>query len=79
MSQGRHIVKVDWLDSMGTGGHWESTESITPMRPVKCRSVGWVLEETKKSITIAMTVSETMIYARKAIPKCSITKLTRLS
>ena len=64
-------ISITWLDSKGITG-WEHIEDIEPMPPAECKSIGFLVDETKKYITIAQTISDSQLMGRTTIPKCSI-------
>lgn len=73
-----NIVKIEWLDSFGITNDWEFKEDMKPMPPPLITSVGIVMEETKKYITIVQSDSDTQVLGRMTIPKVAITKIRRM-
>lgn len=65
------ILYVEWIDSK-SGGDWEYREDIE-FKPAKCRTVGILLKETKRSVTVCHTVSGKQVCGRITIPKACIT------
>jgi hypothetical protein len=47
----KRLVLVEWVDS-GEGRGWTPIEDIV-REPMVCRSVGWLIHETEKGITVA--------------------------
>lgn len=72
------IVKIKWLDSASDDGKWYDKEEYNSIKPVVCKSVGFVLKETDKYITIAHSVSPDQIAFTMAIPKFAIIKIKEL-
>jgi hypothetical protein len=67
------IVKVKWIDSMGTAGWGEGDSS-----DMRCCTVGILHKKTKKSVIIALNQSA---YGRGhfiEIPKVAIKKIKKL-
>lgn len=69
------IVYIEWTDSVSVGGNvWTSMESIDNIQLHTCYSVGFLLKEDDKSITIAGHMGGTQVSGDLTIPKVSITK-----
>jgi hypothetical protein len=70
------ILYIEWLDST-TQSDWYDKDEIEDLLEVdlKCRSVGFYIGETEKSITIAQNTSPTQIGDFITIPKATITKI----
>lgn len=48
---------VEWLDHCGSGTTgWKDISEIEGLRPIVMTSVGWVINETPKFITLAASV-----------------------
>jgi hypothetical protein len=71
-------VEVEWIDSKGITGEWEFKDQLQPYRPVRCRTVGFVIRRTPKFITLAMGMSKDQIIGRFTIPSRSIVKVRKL-
>jgi hypothetical protein len=71
-------MHVKWLDSAIRAPGWELRRKTTPIPPVPCETVGFVVDETKKYITLALSINPVQVWARTTIPKCCITKMKRL-
>ncbi len=67
-------VKICWLDSRGMTARWEFSDELEKLPPCEIVSVGFIVKETKKYITIACSVSEDQILGRLTIPKGCIVK-----
>ena len=48
------------------------------MEPAVCSSVGFVLEKTRKYITLCMTKSDDQVFGRTTIPTQAILSLRKL-
>ena len=66
------IIRVEWIDSAVPVDTWESRG--LRLKPVKIKSVGFLLKETRRAITMALSVSKTHACGRICIPKCAIMK-----
>lgn len=73
------IVLLEWVDSKGVTSSWEHVDELSIQRPSQCKSVGFLLEETKDYKTIALSVGEGQVIGRMTIPSCAITKCKRLN
>lgn len=69
------ITVVEWTDSASIrGGHWHSYDDAESLTPDNCKSVGWILRETKEAITIVPHSALHSIGGEMCIPKVAITK-----
>ena len=69
------LAVVDWIDSAGDNACWINKKHIRSMPPCKCRTVGFILEETKKHITLLQNISDSdEIMGRITIPQVAIKK-----
>jgi len=68
---------VEWVDSVGTSG-WEHIESLAPMPTARVRTLGFLIENNKDSIIIAMSISQKGLFSRLSIPKVAIKKVKRV-
>ena len=73
------LVLIEWLDSKGVIGEWEFTDSLNPLIPCKCVSVGFLIDNNKNYKTIVQTKSDEQVVGRMTIPTCSIKKIRRIS
>ena len=46
------LYVVDWWDHCSSSGSWSSLEQVKAMAPVLIRSVGFIVAETKDTITL---------------------------
>lgn len=70
-------VQVDWVDSNGTNG-W--TRGVCN-KPTTCVSIGYLIAESKKAITVAGTItieSDPQKHSDITIPRCAIKKIKPL-
>lgn len=72
------LVSIEWLDSKGVINEWEYIDEIKPLEPVKCISVGFLIEDNKQYKTIVQSIGDSQILGRMTIPTCSITKIEEI-
>ena len=73
------LVCVDWKDPAVAKGVWVSVRDGERLRPVRHRSVGWVIKWNRKRIVIAMTTSKSDgIGGVLVIPRANALKVRRL-
>lgn len=68
-------AEIIWVDSHGITGGWEFWEDLESMLPCECKSVGYVIDETKEYVTLAQSISDSQVLGRMTIPRCSIKKI----
>ena len=73
------IVLIEWLDSKEGPSGWEYREEVEPLKPVSCKSVGFLIGNNKKYKTLVSTISKHQILSRITIPSCSIINYRVLS
>ena len=78
MSKRKRILEIEWLDSRGVTAEWEHLKGRSPMKPSKCRSVGYVLRDKEDRIEIAQSMGGDQVLGRMVIPKCCILKVGEL-
>jgi len=70
------LVKIKWRDSRGVTESWEEISYRKKLKLCKIKSVGYLLNETKKYIEITPHLSENKYCCgNMCIPKCSIIKI----
>lgn len=72
------LVLIEWLDSHRSDG-WHGGEPDT--RPLRCRSVGWLIHDGEHAKTIAPHVTDEESPQRcgeMTIPACSVLKMRTL-
>jgi hypothetical protein len=72
------IVFIEWLDSKGITNQWEYWDELESLKPDRCYSVGFLIEETDQCKTIAQSISETQVIGRMAIPCCAIQNIEEI-
>ena len=72
------LVLVEWRDSQASVAVWETREELDELRPLKCLSVGFVLEDIEGHLTLASTVNDYQVMGRLTIPREAITKVKPL-
>lgn len=73
----RRLLHVTWNDSCSIdgGGTWKGSERVASMTPSRIDSVGWVLSETAKSVTLVSSVCESdNVSGEICIPKGCIVR-----
>lgn len=68
---------VSWIDSRQSEGSWRYIEDVPTPSVVKCRTVGYIVNETPVAIMIAQSLGDhdsdnPQCAGIKQIPKCSI-------
>ena len=83
-SQSLRLVIIDWMDSFGCSPNWQPLEVSAP-KPMRVRSVGWLLYDGKDCKVIVPHVSDDRDSAATpqgcgdmTIPSRSITKIRTL-
>lgn len=72
------LVLVEWLDAVTDDAGWKKIEDVAKTRPPVCKSVGWILKDTKTHITIAATIHGADCDGDVTIPRGMIRKVTEL-
>jgi hypothetical protein len=72
------LIFLEWLDSKGITNQWEYFDDIEPMKPSKCFSVGFLIEETDEYKTIAQSLNASQVIGRMTIPRCAIQRITEI-
>jgi len=72
------LVKIKWIDSKAGPNRWEYRDGLKPLKPVRCTSVGFVIDETLTTITLVQTKSKTQVCGRITIPTACIIKCCEL-
>lgn len=76
--QTHRLVLIEWLDSTGITNQWEYLDEIDSIKPSKCLSVGFLMEETSGHKTITQSLSDTQVLGRTTIPCCSIQSIKEI-
>ena len=72
------LVEIEWLDSKGVTNRWEFLNDLEPLEPSRCRSVGFLLDESDDYKTLVQTLGCEQVLGRITIPTQSIVKQRRL-
>jgi hypothetical protein len=78
MKKDKKLVAIEWLDSKGVINRWEYVGEIKPLKPVKCISVGFLIDDNKKYKTIVQSIGDGQVLGRITIPTYSITRITKV-
>ncbi len=73
------LILIEWLDSKAGPEGWEYLEDIEKIKPISCKSVGFVIDEENTYKTIAPTIGGGQVLGRITIPACSITNFQIIS
>lgn len=75
----RKILCVDWDDASSREG-WEHVNDLASAKPVRCRTIGFVMNETKGRLVLAQNLSLEHLSGSEimTIPKSLIKKRRRL-
>ena len=70
-------MEIEWIDSFSSKGWGPKSEHIKGFDHAKCRTVGYLIERTKKSISLAQSLSDITrnISDVMTIPTVAITKI----
>ena len=72
------LVLVNWVDSC-SWHEWQSPESAAKAGPTQCRTVGWQITGTKKSISVVQSVNECDDVSETwIIPRSCVRRIRRL-
>jgi hypothetical protein len=71
-------IEIEWIDSKRGDSGWEYRDGLSSLLPAKCKTIGFLLEDTPAYKTVAPTISETQILGRISIPCCCILKVKKL-
>jgi hypothetical protein len=74
------IVLIEWLDSYSVYEQWDFLKDLKEPEIIKCKSVGFIVNETNESILIMPHISGDNEAGKGGIciPKLSIIKRTQL-
>lgn len=68
------LTYVEWEDSSSLSGPWHRHAEIESLTLDICRSVGWLVNETRRSITLVAHCSSHACGGEIVIPKTCILK-----
>ena len=70
------IIEVEWMDASALP-HWQDEGDIPEL--TKCHTVGYILRDTKRTLTLALTYSNDKgTISPLTIPQVCVTKRRRL-
>lgn len=74
----KEIVIIEWVDSV-RASDWTYVEDVDE-KPMDCISVGFLVEETNDSVTIAQNygIKPEQVCNTMTIPKCSIKSIRKI-
>jgi len=84
MEKTHDFVMVEWTDSVQADGSWCFLSELEDLSAAECQTVGWLLQDTE-SVAIAQTRAlprnkdEGQVCGVMTIPRCSITKITKIN
>lgn len=58
------LVHIIWLDSKSGHNEWEFLEEIEALKPVLCKSVGFLIERNEEYKTLASSISESQVWGQ---------------
>jgi len=72
------LVLVEWLDSCSPVRKWQDPDAMKTYTVAQCRSVGWIISESKERIVLASSVAPDEVGEVTAIPRSCVVKRRRL-
>lgn len=74
------LLWIKWKDSTSQqGGIWHDLESVKDMKPLSIVTVGYLIQESKKHITVASSITKHQVAGDICIPKSCIKSIKTLS
>lgn len=52
------LVLVDWVDAISADSGWKTIEKMKKAVPHPCRSVGWIVNQTKDFVTLVSSLTD---------------------
>ena len=71
------IYLIEWDDHCSAGTNWHDA-SVSRDFPIKCQSVGFIVKDNKKVLTVAQNINESHVADLTVILKSCITKKVKL-
>lgn len=68
-------VEINWIDSKSGPCEWEHWDDLEPLEPVKCTTIGYLVEDNEDYKVIASTISDKFLLGRIAIPAVCVLKI----
>lgn len=72
------MVLISWVDSGGNDLIWEFKNERESLEPHKCETVGFVVEEHEKYITVAQSQNADQWGRQFCIPRAAVTEINEL-
>jgi len=72
------LVIIEWNDASSFDAWADMEAAIRKNVPTLCRTVGWVVAESKEAITVVATTADDKVTGDMTIIKSSIVKTTVL-
>jgi hypothetical protein len=74
------VVRIDWIDTNGSGRWTDREWAMEKVRPTLCRSYGAIIDETPEYITLAGSLDggNDNVDHVTSIPRTAIKKITKL-
>ena len=69
-------VHIRWQDIVGEGPNW--AEDKDDLKPARCSTLGFILYNNKKSITVCGSRADDHVSDRTVIPKGCIVRIIKL-
>ena len=75
------LVLIEWIDAAGCGPRWNSLDVIMSSNTLTIRSVGWLVDESTKHVTIVSSMDNQeapQCMGDHAIPRSAIKSMMTL-
>lgn len=69
---------IEWIDSAAADKGWTKWSKRKVLLPAPCQSVGFVIDETKKYITLAQNIGKSEVCGIITIPKVCVKKRRKI-
>ena len=72
------LVLVEWLDSCRCPPDWTPAADLVPLKPVRCRSVGWMIQRNADAMVLASNLGDEgspdneQFCGALVIPSCAV-------
>jgi len=79
-----HLVLVEWLDSSRCPADWTHAAEFVPPKPVRCRSVGWLIHQDTDSVVLTPNLGDEhcpeneQFCGALVIPACAVLSTVEL-
>lgn len=71
------LFYIQWVDSSSSAGTWTMKEHLDGKLGI-CETVGWLVKESKKTITVVSSIAPHEYGGDMTIPKVAIVKRKRI-